>query len=37
MPFGESTAGCMVNFEHIELIHKDCIQGATRKIGDTWF
>ena len=26
MPFGECTAGSMVNFEHIELIHKDCIQ-----------
>lgn len=26
MPFGECTAGCMVNFEHVELIHKDYVQ-----------
>lgn len=28
MPFGECTAGCMVNFEHVELIHKDYVQAG---------
>ena len=26
MPFSECSSGCMVNFEHIELIHKDYIK-----------